>query len=441
MCGIWGVITDAKNGFNQQDIRLMYEMAVVTSLRGAESSGMYWGYNNSMDRTQLTKVVGDPYNIFHDRDNSWEKISKSLLAKGKFIIGHGRWATQGNVSIKNAHPFRHEHVTLVHNGTVDGLETTQDKEVQVDSHAMCIDFANRGPVETLKAITGGAAIIWHDAKEQALFFYRNSQKDLHFHRTNLTIRIMTGKEDLEFLLKKGHDYYNSNPVQAFEAGFIYRFNTKSFLLEKSDDIQTLRWKSTYVAPSPSPSPTVPFIPRKNGLFSPGGRGLEFEVTSVEKDQNSAEYLYEGRGKNGETIFTRSSTVIEVGRKGYASCFRQIYPVGSTKYVHIKFRDVVWDSAKDDVSDGVVAPGATSSLFVTTRNERKINAKTWMLFCRDKTCKGCGNLIDPSTVSKCCVLHKEGTEAQVICEACSNEIEELASGSNADLNSVAHQLLH
>lgn len=105
----------------------------------------------------------------------------------KFMVGHNRWMTRGEVTDYNAHPFSSGPITLVHNGTVNnwrslfaGRREEIDEGVEVDSHGIACAFNHIGVEETLRKIDGGFSLVWYNSEEDSLNFVRNGEKPMFF---------------------------------------------------------------------------------------------------------------------------------------------------------------------------------------------------------------------------------------------------------------------
>lgn len=146
-------------------------MLFADQLRGADGTGIF--YNNK-DRIKHLKAPVASSDFVNS--TQYNKAVAEAVQQGNFVVGHNRSATKGQLIPAHTHPFRENHITLVHNGTLIGHEKLKD--VEVDSHAICHSIATCGIEETVKKINGAYALIWYDSKQKTLNFIRNSQRPL-----------------------------------------------------------------------------------------------------------------------------------------------------------------------------------------------------------------------------------------------------------------------
>src|SRR6266853_5475530 len=163
MCGIVALISKEPRGLFAFDRELFEEGLVADTVRGMDSTGVF---GVSM-RNELHVVKQGIDAITFMRSPSYKEWADKIPSY-RAIIGHNRKATSGNVNSENAHPFKENNITLVHNGMLWNAKEI-NKEVEVDSHALCHSFATKGAKETLKDVSGAFALIWYNLEKKEMY--------------------------------------------------------------------------------------------------------------------------------------------------------------------------------------------------------------------------------------------------------------------------------
>lgn len=188
MCGILGMHTANKSGYFSTDVDAFKAMLLMTSLRGRHSTGVFGvsKFAHDKDKVSLVKVVGNPFNL-DDWDVS-EEYYKRFVQNFGTAVGHCRYATRGEISASNAHPFKEGHITLVHNGMISNYEALRDPkkhaDISVDSHLIAKLIADEGAEAILPRVHGAYVFIWWDSNDGTLNMARNAARPLFIAQTD-----------------------------------------------------------------------------------------------------------------------------------------------------------------------------------------------------------------------------------------------------------------
>lgn len=186
MCGIISIIDHTPQGLWTSDGDAFVRMLILNSFRGWDSTGVAGvRKDNEVD---IVKALGHPYNLFAMKAFAEWKLRINLQYNA--IMGHGRLATKGEVSMKNAHPFKRGEIILIHNGTLTNFddlkkEYSNPQVFSVDSDLCANHILKNGVQEALKQFEGAFAFIWYDQRDHTLRAVRNHERPLFiFERTD-----------------------------------------------------------------------------------------------------------------------------------------------------------------------------------------------------------------------------------------------------------------
>ncbi|AVJ48181.1 hypothetical protein [Salmonella phage SE131] len=259
MCGIvfvGGVTLSSAN------IERFENMLFADTFRGEHSTGVmayYKPYNEQAFIKVAKKAIpGDMFvrsqiwdDVKEHKTKNVNPVTKATTTSSinpKFMVGHNRYATAGAVNDKNAHPFQHEHITLVHNGSlVDQSLLPDHKRFEVDSENVCYSIATIGIAETIKKLHGAFVLVWHDAKENTLNFIRNDERPFYMMKTNTGDWYGASEKDMiKWIMSRRK--FNPTIEKEFEleVGVQYIFDTADglkFREEVKHELPTFR--STY----------------------------------------------------------------------------------------------------------------------------------------------------------------------------------------------------
>lgn len=156
MCGIFGII-----GLQEPlDTSITYAIIDTLSARGYDSIG-FVGNSNIAYRHCGSSCIQDM------------KESLETDTSTTFLM-HVRWATNGEATLVNCHPFQSARYTLVHNGiikNVDVLPGSSDRIGSTDSESILCTLERLADFEsTMKTLNGSWAIVVQDAKDPESFY-------------------------------------------------------------------------------------------------------------------------------------------------------------------------------------------------------------------------------------------------------------------------------
>lgn len=193
MCGIVGVINREKFKVDREDLVKFFNQALYCdAVRGRHGTGVI-GVNQKGDVSVFKRALAAPdfmelsqaRKIIDDQDNI-------------FMVGHNRWATKGSHTTDNTHPFSHNHIHLVHNGTLTyyaGLNKGSTKKFDVDSDALAHYISESTSVKAaLENIEGAYSLVWYDDIHETLNFARNEERPMYLGRVKGSNSLVFGSE-------------------------------------------------------------------------------------------------------------------------------------------------------------------------------------------------------------------------------------------------------
>jgi len=174
MCGVIAIISPKVQTVGENNI--FKDMLVMDQLRGKDSVGLY-GVSASGQCSYHKSTA-------HPSDFLQLKAVNSIIQNAATLVGHNRHATLGAVNSNNAHPFQHGHITLVHNGTLDRYPAMKN-QAQFDTDSECVAWnlaqceSIKDTIEFIESLSGAFAFIWHDARDNSMWYIRNDERPLY----------------------------------------------------------------------------------------------------------------------------------------------------------------------------------------------------------------------------------------------------------------------
>ena len=219
MCGLIGVAGDI-------DVRtknIFTELLLVDVVRGHHSTGVA-SVSRKVNEIELAKLPV-PSQMFVSSD-----VYGNLLkqADTKVLIGHNRYATIGEKSIANAHPFAFDNLVGAHNGTLDRwLLNRFPGDFGTDSETLFNSISLVGLKESIgKLNTQSAwALTWYDKETDTLNLLRNNKRPLSYCYSADRRRVFWGSEPdmLEWILRRNHVAIEKDSFYECEADKHYRW--------------------------------------------------------------------------------------------------------------------------------------------------------------------------------------------------------------------------
>lgn len=174
MCGIVG----RAGPLSIHDEKMFKTMLLLDYFRGQDSTG--FAAIRESGRVEVLKVSDDPIILMQHRDFEYVLNGNTDAV----WIGHNRATTVGATNRANAHPFTCEHITGVHNGTLERGSFTElanrlPEEYGTDSETIFAHMACYGIDDTISRMAGAWTLVWFDAITKTLNMIRNDERPLY----------------------------------------------------------------------------------------------------------------------------------------------------------------------------------------------------------------------------------------------------------------------
>ena len=252
MCGIVG----AAGQLNQKHERAFKTMLILDSLRGIDSTGVLVVHRDGS--CDLPKAVGNPFYLLESR-----VLAKAMEGFHSILLGHNRYATQGKVNIRNAHPFEFDTVVGVHNGTLKNKYALEDgHKFDVDSEAFYNHIDKHGVEDAVHKLDGAWAIVWYNKDEGTLNMLRNSERPLYVSVTKegqlfwaseaWMIEVALNREQIEFSDPELIPVDTWHKIQVFNDGTLGKPHVVPLASRFRPPVQTGHWVNGSYFPTQTP---------------------------------------------------------------------------------------------------------------------------------------------------------------------------------------------
>ena len=246
MCGIVGVIRG--KGSKVQVVQdIMSDLLVIDTIRGFDSTGIFGaatrpGFRNPKGM-YIHKCAIDGASYVRQ----YRKTIERTVADYNIVIGHNRAASIGDVTSKNAHPFQHDHIIGVHNGTLrNKFDLDPEGKYNTDSSALLAQMSKYGDLEGLKKASGSLAVAWYNKNTGRLNLTRNKARPLFFSSIPSLDLVVIASELEMIQLALGRQGIEA-PGDAVEEWYVEENTFVSF-----DPDKLMDWSCEYVNLKPIP---------------------------------------------------------------------------------------------------------------------------------------------------------------------------------------------
>jgi predicted glutamine amidotransferase len=169
MCGLVGVLGPA----SKVNRLIFQDMLCMDVKRGPHSTGIMMANKKEAWWKKNTEL---PWDFLRD-----EEVEGKFKEQYPVLMGHNRWATVGDVTAANAHPFHHGKIILMHNGTLDAPHKLHGwSDFDTDSECLAYNISRYGIKDTWKKVDGAATLTWWDLEERSLNVISNCRRPFNF---------------------------------------------------------------------------------------------------------------------------------------------------------------------------------------------------------------------------------------------------------------------
>lgn len=251
MCGLVGVI----GTINHREKQAFKWLLHFDATRGEHSTGVLAVAPDNT--TQVFKELGTSGFLYQKFE---KEFPKGVYDKPvKVLLGHNRFATQGEVIAENAHPFEFENVIGAHNGTVVEWSTRKlhmSDKFQIDSQKIYSQLNFDQDVQKLwehleDSQNSAASLSYWDKRDASLNFVRNSQRPMYFAVTKDQQTMFWASEKWMLQIACGQSGIQIADPEASEIHQHYRFSLKEGkLIVSKKAVEEKKWfpsvSSTYM---------------------------------------------------------------------------------------------------------------------------------------------------------------------------------------------------
>lgn len=221
MCGITLCFSGTTTTTSKQ-VDVFEQLLYVTAVRGWHGTGVFTRDGWAKD-SALPREFTEESELYHSLSL---KYTATPAKKGNFLVGHCRQATRGEINAVNCHPFVHNHIMMVHNGTLRNQALLPDHNLfEVDSDNIAYSLATKGTEETIKNLNGAFALVWYNTNEKTLHLIKNSERPFYLQKTTSGVWYGASEEAmLKWVLGRQHVAFTASKGFELENGVEYIFD-------------------------------------------------------------------------------------------------------------------------------------------------------------------------------------------------------------------------
>ena len=228
-------------------LRLAIDKATVrSSIRGEDSTG----FSIMNPEARYTYKTLTDSSTLVDKEE-WSNVINHINRETTIAMGHVRFATHGDVKVRNAHPFNVGEVTGAHNGVIYNYNIVAKQmgkdSPEVDSQVLFQSLNRKEMSRAFEDINGDFAITWVKDSNKKIHLARESGRPMvisYWKKARVLLWASTESIMSEAMTRAGLRL----PISKVNADYIFTYDTDKFNKKPSVEVvrfETLSQFSTY----------------------------------------------------------------------------------------------------------------------------------------------------------------------------------------------------